>query len=746
MLSNVWTLARRELRSLFDHPTGYILLVVFLGVNNFLFFRNAFLTGVASLRPMLDLLPWIFLFFVPAVTMRALAEDARTGTLEVVLAQPVTELELVLGKYLGQLCFVWIALALTLTIPVGLSLGANLQGGIIVAQYVGAALLAAGLAAVGLWASSVTRNQITAFIVGVAVMFILILIGASPLLTGLPVGLSAIAASLSVLPHFENIARGVIDLRDAVYFVTLAALFLALAYLAVMERKLSPARAARRRLRLGTALVAAILIVLNLFGRHIGGRLDLTPGKAYTLSGATKELLGDLDDLITIKLFVSERLPPEISIVRRDISDLLDDMRSAGRGNVRVVELDPSDDSDVQTEARSLGIPAIRFNVIGRSELQVQEGYMGIAVQYADGVEAIPFVQRTDDLEYRLVSFIRMLTRSERPALALFTPPPDQAGGSAFNQLRQELERNYEVRSLSLTDSAPIAEDIRLLVVAGVAPAVLDTPQVDRFTGFLRRGGSALVMASGMTLQPQGLIASARPVGWNSLLSGYGITIRPDMVYDLTSNETVSMPAALGRVMVRYPYWVRALSTRATPVNYDMESMVLPWPSSVDTSNATPGSVTPLFTTSRTGGREAGRAIVAPQRDWPRDSLGVQLLAVQVNPLAVDSVGDLRGRLVVVATGDFVADRYAQNTPGGLRLALNAVDWLAQDEALIQIRAKDRRPPPLVFEGAVERDVVKYANLVGVPVLLIAFASLRLWRRRRRTTRVYRPHAAADAT
>jgi ABC-2 type transport system permease protein len=162
--------------------------------------------------------------------MRALAEDARTGTLEVVLAQPVTELELVLGKYLGQLCFVWIALALTLTIPVGLSLGANLQGGIIVAQYVGAALLAAGLAAVGLWASSVTRNQITAFIVGVAVMFILILIGASPLLTGLPVGLSAIAASLSVLPHFENIARGVIDLRDAVYFVTLAALFLALAY------------------------------------------------------------------------------------------------------------------------------------------------------------------------------------------------------------------------------------------------------------------------------------------------------------------------------------------------------------------------------------------------------------------------------------------------------------------------------------------------------------------------------------
>ncbi len=209
-MTTVWILARRELRALFDHPTGYILLVVFLAVNDFLFFRQAYLTGTASLRPMLDLLPWIFLFFIPAVTMRAIAEDTRSGTLEVVLAQPVTEVELLAGKYVGQLIFIWLALALTMPVAFGLSLGADLQVGVMVAQYVGAALLAAGLAAVGLWASSTTANQITAFIVGVAVMFALILVGANPLITGLPPGLSAIIANLSVLPHFENIARGVI--------------------------------------------------------------------------------------------------------------------------------------------------------------------------------------------------------------------------------------------------------------------------------------------------------------------------------------------------------------------------------------------------------------------------------------------------------------------------------------------------------------------------------------------------------
>src|SRR6059036_1160389 len=158
-MNAIVTIARRELRALFDHPTAYILLVVFTGVNGFLFFREVDMYGVASLRPMLDLLPWLLLFLVPAVTMRALAEDSRAGTLEVVLAQPITELELLLGKYLGQVLFLLIALALTLAIPLGLRFGARLDAGILVAQYVGASLLIAGLAAVGVWASSVTRNQ-----------------------------------------------------------------------------------------------------------------------------------------------------------------------------------------------------------------------------------------------------------------------------------------------------------------------------------------------------------------------------------------------------------------------------------------------------------------------------------------------------------------------------------------------------------------------------------------------------------
>ena len=130
----VIAVARREVRALFDHPTGYILVVIFVAVNNFLFFRTAYTFNTASLRGMLELLPWLFLFFIPAVTMRSIAEDRRSGTIEIMLAQPLTELEYVLGKYVGQVAFIWFAIGLTLLVPIGLSLGSDQQVGVVIAQ------------------------------------------------------------------------------------------------------------------------------------------------------------------------------------------------------------------------------------------------------------------------------------------------------------------------------------------------------------------------------------------------------------------------------------------------------------------------------------------------------------------------------------------------------------------------------------------------------------------------------------
>jgi len=686
----VWTIAQRELKALFDQPTAYILLVVFTAVNGFLSFRQLDLYGVASLRPMFDFLPWVLLLFVPAVTMRALAEDARSGTLEVVLAQPITELELLLGKYVGQVLFLWLALAITLTIPLGLAL-----------------------------------------------------------IVGLPPQLGAIAASLGVLSHFSSIGRGVIDLRDAVYFVTLALLFLVFAYFALLSRKVTPQGEALKRLRLGTALLAVAMIVVNLFGRRIGGRIDLTPGNAFTLSPATRQLLRALPDLVTVKLFASAALPPEVAFLKRDVDDLLSDYRAAGRGKVKVVIADPAADSAALKEARSLGIPPVQFNVLGQAELQVKEGYLGLSVRYADGVKTMPFVQQTNDLEYRLTSDIRALTHPEKAVIA-FGEISDAAaarGQRSFAALRERLGDHYDVRGFGVADTT-IASEVRVIAVAGT-PDSLSDAQVSRLRGFLDRGGSLLLMAGGMQLQlsPQGPpFAVSRRVGWNELLKPYGVSIASNMVYDLASNVQVGIPAQFGQVLVPYPFWLRALSTKASPVNADLDAALLPWASQLDTAHAPPKTVTPLFVTSRAGGVQETTAFLDPSRTFSRDSLRSRLMALLVNPLTHDTTkGGLRGRIVVVGSSDFASDRYARNSPENLVFVENAIDWLAQDDALIGIRSKNRSPPPLVFTSATTRSAVKYVNVIGVPVLLVLAGVLRLWRRRQTTRRTYRPLAATTA-
>ena len=743
-MSPIRTIARRELKALFDQPIAYILLVVFTGVNALLFFREVELYNAASLRPMLDFLPWLLLFLVPAVTMRALAEDLRSGTLEVVLSQPVTELELLLGKYSGQVLFLLIALAITLTVPLGLALGTAPELGIVVAQYVGAALLVAGLAAVGVWASSVSQNQITAFIVGVFVMFLLIFVGLDQLLVGLPPRLGAIAGALGVLSHFSQLARGVIDLRDALYFVTLAALFLVLAYFSLLSRKLTARGEALRRLRLGTVLLAVAVVVVNLFGRNIGGRIDLTPGRAFTLAPATRTLLRTLPDLVTIKLFVSSALPKEIESTRRDVDDLLRDYRAAGHGKVKLVIQDPSADSAAMREARSTGIPPVQFNVLGQGELQVKEGYLGLAVRYADGVKTIPFIQQTSDLEYRLTSDIRALTHPEHSTVA-FGEINDAAatrGRRSFEALREQLGATHTVGAFALTDSV-IAPDVKVIAVAGT-PDSLTAAQLARLRAFLDRGGSLLVMASGMALSDRGPFALSRRVGWNELLKPYGVAIASDMVYDLASNTQVGIPAQFGQVLVAYPFWLRALGTGRSPVNADLGSVMLPWASQIDTVKAS-ASVTPLLVTSRAGGVQQTTAFIEPGSQLSRDSLRPRVVAALATLPAATSGAAPRGRVVVVGSADFASDHYARNSPTNLVLVQNAIDWLAQDEGLIAIRSKDRAPPPLVFSSSVARGAAKYGNLAGVPLLLMAAGIGRLLGRRRTTRRVYRPLAAEGA-
>ncbi|MBI4236047.1 MAG: ABC transporter permease subunit, partial [Chloroflexi bacterium] len=276
----------KDLRAYFDQPTGYVLLVLFVGLLSYLFFRSAFLTGEASLRPLFTLVPWFLAVLVPAATMRLLAEEERDGTMELLLTHPLREIDIVLSKFLAGFIFIALGLATTLGVPVLLSTAGHLDLGAIVAQYLGALLLAAAMVAIGIFASSLTRNQIVAFLVSLAIGLALLLGGLEFVFLPLTPTLGTFVHQLSLLTHFELVARGVLDLSDLLYFLAVILIFLAVAYLQVRRRSMSRSSRSYRLLQVGVSGLVLLSIGMGWLGTLVPGRVDLTEGRIYTLSPA----------------------------------------------------------------------------------------------------------------------------------------------------------------------------------------------------------------------------------------------------------------------------------------------------------------------------------------------------------------------------------------------------------------------------------------------------------------------------
>ena len=742
--------ARRELRGFFDQPTAYVLAVAFLGLGLFLAFRSLYAMSAATLRPFFDLLPWLLVVFIPAVAMKSLAEERRGRTLEWLLAQPLTEVEIVLGKFLGNWLFVMITLAGTLPVAFGVLAASEADPGIMVAQYFGAALLTAQMVAIGIWASSMTRNQITAFILGASVCFTLVLIGTPIVQIGLPRLIGGWAAQLSVISHFENVARGVVDLRDLLYFGSTCGLFLMLAVSSLSQERLSRQSGAFRRLRLGTGVIALAVLMLNLLGGSARGRLDLTRDDLFTLSDGSRVILGALDDVVNLTVFVSDDLPQEIQLTERDVRDLVADLRGASNGMLNTAEVNPDDGEDEADQASSVGVMPIEFNVLRDDELQVKRGYFGLAVTYADEQEIIPVIDRADDLEFRLVSAIANMTNEDRPTLA-FMSGFEAKESFQYRSFRESVADRYNITTVNLAADSlgppTVPDTVDVLVVA--APAQPLSPMAVRaIESYLDDGGAALLLLERHTINPQSPMTMPVTTGLEDLLARRGVEASDEMVFDLASSERVSVPQGYFNVIRPYPLWPIAFAGADHAITRDLSNATFGWaaPFTWEEDN---GAVTPLWQTTEGGGTQPAGAVIDPRTEFAtsEDELSVQTLAVAIDLSAAD-VGETEdaeetadpgsmpgGRIIAIGDGDFLEDRFVQANSQNVIFAANAVDWLAQDEALIGIRSKDRTPPALAFESDTGKNALKWGSLIGVPALFMLFGFVRVTGRATRAER-----------
>jgi len=242
-MRNVGIIMRRELASYFATPLAYVFILIFLLLANaFTFYLGGFFErGQADLQWFFYWHPWLYLFLIPAVSMRLWAEERKSGSIELLMTQPVTLWEAVLGKYFAAWLFAGLALALTFPIWITVNYLGNPDNGTILAAYIGSLLLAGGYLAIGSCMSALTNNQVIAFILGVVACFLVLLAGFPLVLDAFrgwaPQWLVEAVASLSFLTHFDSIKKGVIDVRDLLYFGMLSAFFLLATSIALDLRK-----------------------------------------------------------------------------------------------------------------------------------------------------------------------------------------------------------------------------------------------------------------------------------------------------------------------------------------------------------------------------------------------------------------------------------------------------------------------------------------------------------------------------
>ena len=239
-MKEVIIISKRELKTFFDSLIAYILIIVFLGMSGFftwLFGSDVFFVGQATLQPFFSIAYWTLFFFIPALTMKMLSEEKRSGTLELLLTKPVSDWQVVMGKFVACLELIMIALLFTLPYYISIWILGPIDHGAVWCGYLGMILMSAALISIGLFASSITNNQIVAFLLSlfIGVFFLIIFDVLANSFVG---GLGEFMSYLSLSTHYESISRGVIDSRDILYFLSIAFFGLFLAETVLSRRNL----------------------------------------------------------------------------------------------------------------------------------------------------------------------------------------------------------------------------------------------------------------------------------------------------------------------------------------------------------------------------------------------------------------------------------------------------------------------------------------------------------------------------
>ncbi|RYU90000.1 gliding motility-associated ABC transporter substrate-binding protein GldG [Mucilaginibacter terrigena] len=753
----MYSILKKEITTYFSSLVAYITIGVFLlvlGLFLWVFPDTSILAyGYAGLDSLFSTAPYLFMFLVPAITMRSLAEERREGTFEILLTRPLTDIQIVLGKYLAGVVIVLFALVPTLVYYFSVyTLGTpqgNIDTGAVIGSYIGLFLLGASFAAIGLFASSVSKNQVIAFTIAVFLCFFFYsgFDSLSTILSLQNLGLQ----SLGITEHYESISRGVLDTRDLIYFIVLATLFIWLT-LFVLNRQ-----AGKKFANTVFLSTLGIMFSLSIISGKLFTRFDFTKEKRFTISPVSRAVMEGLPQTVNVIVYLQGNdFPGGMKRLQTSVKDMLTDLQAYSHSKLQYEFTDPlkglSNEQQKQAydDLEAKGIEAQNLSVKTDDGVSQKVIFPFALVTYGDKSIPVKLLQSQSNmnlspdevlnnsiqnLEYAFTSAIKKITTGGKQRVG-FTEGHNELTDLQLTDAMRSLADGYLVGRVNLT-SIPFDSltKVSLLVIPKPDKAFTELEKF-KLDQYIMRGGRVLwaidqVSAELDSLRGRGgeQLAFNKQLNLDDQLFEYGIRINYDLIADMNCS---AIPVTTGNAggqpqiqLLQWLYYPVYLPFAKHPIVKNLDGITSQFASTIDLLDTKNVEKTILLTTS-----PYNKKISTPHM------LSLQALQDEPNPKDFQSAPKITGvllegtfksdfrnrpvpeglnekisplsqskptKMIVLSDGDILRnqvgtdgspyplgyDRYTRQTYGNKNLLLNMADYMTDDSGLISLRSKE---------------------------------------------------------
>jgi ABC-2 type transport system permease protein len=747
-------LLKKELNTFFGSITGYLVIAIFLLATSLFLWVipgnfNIIDGQQASLSGFFELAPWLYLFLIPAITMRMFAEEKKSGTIEILLTRPISTWGIVLSKFLASLLLVCISLIPTLLYfwsvarlgnPVG-----NIDTGATWGSFIGLLFLAAVYISIGLFASSATSNQIISFLVSLLISYLFYLGFGFIVYTSVSEAFKSFLIEAGINEHYISISRGVIDSTDLFYFILTSLLFLFLSGLMIRKQRISVKKILPG---LGILGLTIVLVSIPLF------RIDLTQEKRYSLSPQTKEIIKNQKYNINIELYLAGDLPAGMRNFQQEIIDKIEDLNaySSKRIFYRLFDVyEISSDKERNKYIEDLieaGIQPVNLGHKTNEGLSTKQIFPGAIVRTPNKIIAINLLknnpilsadenlqQSIETLEYEFIKAIKMLQQDERPIVAFLTGH-GEANEYETGDLKYTLSEQYRIKTITATELQN-TDSIDILIVADPNEKFEERDKlfIDQY---IMNGGKSLwcidpVYASLDSLSNGfSTIAFERDLNLRDLLFRYGARLNADLLQDVVCMQkpVITTPAGQATNMIPAPFYYSPLATPSPThiLSRNLNNVMVEFTSSIEAV----GENSELRKSVILSTSPYARSIQTPvevnllsatnppdQRFFNQPNIPIALLLEGKFQSAfqnrmTEQMGIPRSELVksspdnkiiVIADGGIIKnkarvrngqvqmqplgyDQYSKQTFGNRDFLVNCIDYLSDDSGIMQLRSR----------------------------------------------------------